>query len=294
MSAPYQHILIATDFSDSAIPAVELGVDLVHRFAARVSLVHVYDGGIFQRAVAPMKIGREELEAQMASSARSELERLATDKLADAESIDCVPIAAEHPARAIVDHGKEHQVDLIVIGTHGRGGIGRLFAGSVAERVVRLAACDVLVVRSTPATWPPSTIVAATDFSDASQPAISRAAELSKSFEAQLELAHVFDETVPVPLPDGTFESLAHVHERFNVKLSEQAKKMSPRPSVVVLRGTSPAHALTTHAKTVESDLIVVGTHGRTGFAQVLIGSVAERVVRNAPTAALIVRSGQS
>ena len=91
----------------------------------------------------------------------------------------------------------------------------------------------------------------------------------------------------------STFESLAHARERLRAQVAETAGAHSPSPKAAVLNGASPARALSAHAKSANADLIVVGTHGRTGIAQVLIGSVAERIVRYAPAAALIVRSGQ-
>jgi nucleotide-binding universal stress UspA family protein len=292
MVQPYRHILIATDFSEPAEKAVKLGVDLVQRFAARVTLLHVYDATVFERAVAPLSIGHDELEKQMADSARAELERIASSQLADAEGVDCMPVPGSSPALTIVDHAKDHGVDLCIVGTHGRTGFRRVFSGSVAERVVRHASCDVLVVRQEPAAWPPEQILVGTDFSEASDPAATRASEIANALKATLTVAYVFDETVPIALPDGTFESLEHAETRLQKRAAEIAQSLEGPARSELLHGPSPAHALCEHARKPGS-LVVVGTHGRQGMAQLLIGSVAERVVRYAPTAALIVRSGE-
>lgn len=290
---PYRHILIATDFSEPAERAVKIGADLAQRFAARVTLLHAYDAVLFERVVAPLSIGREELERQMADTARAELERIARDHLADAEGVDCTTVAGDSPPRAIVEHAAQHGVDLCVLGTHGRSGLSRMLAGSVAESVVRNASCDVLTIRATPKSWPPSKILAATDFSDASQPAVARAVGLGEALSTTVSLAHVYDDSVPIPTPDGKFERKEHARQRLLEDTRRATETYTPAPSPVLLTGGNFARELCEHAERDGADLIVVGTHGRTGVAQVLIGSVAERVVRRAPAAALIVRSQQ-
>ncbi len=294
MAKPYRHVLIATDFSEAATRAVRVGADLAQRFAARVTLLHAYDSILFERVVVPLSIGREDLQRQLADAARVELERIATAELADAESIDCVAVASDSPSRAIFEHAEAHGVDLCVIGTHGRSGLTRLLAGSIAESVVRNARCDVLTVRNAPKTWPPKHIVAATDLSDASRPAVARAVELGRALEAQVELLHVYDETLPIATDDGRFERVEHAHARLLAETKQAAEAYAPAPTPVVLRGKPPSRVVCEHAESLGADLVVVGTHGRTGLSQLFIGSEAQRIVRVAPSAALIVRSGEA
>src|SRR5690606_10146006 len=143
---------------------------------------------------------------------------------------------------------------------HGRSGIRRMWSGSVAERVVRHAFCDVLVVRAAPSKWPPERILVGTDLSEASRPAVSRAAALRDALGASMSLVYVHDHTVPIPLPSGAFEGLEHARKRYREELLEIASAHSPAPDATVLTGTSPAHAICDHAGGTGADLIVVGT----------------------------------
>ena len=121
---PVQHILVATDFSESADAALEVAIQYARIFRARLHLVHVFAVG--------------ELDVT----------QLLADAAARAEPDVPVSVAGTggDPAEEILRYASRQPVDLIVVGTHGRTGVSRLLLGSVAERVVRGAGCPVLVV----------------------------------------------------------------------------------------------------------------------------------------------------
>ena len=105
-------------------------------------------------AVAP------EMQREIEAAARKRLE----EAVMDANGPKTVPVVmtSSTPAYAIVDYARDHEVDLVIMGTHGRGAVGRLLMGSVAERVVRTAPCPVLTVRSRERDFVhPDTLVAA-------------------------------------------------------------------------------------------------------------------------------------
>jgi nucleotide-binding universal stress UspA family protein len=138
-------ILIPTDFSDSADEALAYALTLAGQVGATARLVHVFDDpdavGLYSEVYVPMP---PETRAEILADVRRRLTARAT--AAGHESLP-TEVLTGAPARAIVDAAKEHQCDLIVMGTHGRHGMAHLLLGSVAERVVRTAACPVLVVR---------------------------------------------------------------------------------------------------------------------------------------------------
>ena len=136
-----KRILVPTDFSETSEAALRYGVELARRFKARLYLLHVpeHPG---QAAAAEYPIGIFET---MQNAAHDRLWHL----LSDAETRELKPECAMRigaPADEIVRHAREHEVDLIVMGTHGRQGIARVLIGSVAETVVRKAPCPVLTV----------------------------------------------------------------------------------------------------------------------------------------------------
>jgi nucleotide-binding universal stress UspA family protein len=142
---PITHILVATDFSDSADEALTYALTLADQVGATARLVHVFDDpgaiGLYSDGYVPMPA---ETRAEILAEIRRQLAaRAAAAGRKDLPS----EVLTGSPARTIVDAARQHQCDLIVMGTHGRHGMAHLLLGSVAERVVRTAACPVLVVR---------------------------------------------------------------------------------------------------------------------------------------------------
>lgn len=121
---PARHILVATDFSESAEEAFATAVDYARVLHARLHLLHVF---------APTDVEVTRLLADAASKPESDVPV-------------AVASAAGDPAQEILKYATRHPIDLIVMGTHGRTGVSRVLLGSVADRVIRGAACPVLVV----------------------------------------------------------------------------------------------------------------------------------------------------
>ncbi|QAR31891.1 universal stress protein [Geovibrio thiophilus] len=136
-----------------------------------------------------------------------------------------------------------------------------------------------------------------TDFSEPSKIALEYAAELAKQFGAELEILHVmFDETQVVSfyLPQVTMQSLSTDIETGSAKQLDEFIQNQPvlkgiNYTTTLIKGT-PFIEITKHAKETGADMIVIGTHGRTGLDHVLFGSTAEKVVRKAPCPVFTVR----
>jgi nucleotide-binding universal stress UspA family protein len=136
-----------------------------------------------------------------------------------------------------------------------------------------------------------------TDFSSASGPAFVKATELAGSQRAELILLHVADAVVPVA-PEGYISPAVYDEiqrsaraygQRKLAALVARAKKAGVRATPVMVEG-APASAIVRAAKSRRADMIVMGTHGRSGLARLFLGSVAERVVGQAPCPVLTVR----
>jgi len=142
-----KRILVATDFSEAADAALAYGRALARTSGATLHVLHVTDdvyvrlGGDVYAAMLP------ELQKDVENQAKERLARLVVDN--DPNPLPTVPvvIAADAIAHAIVDYAGRSDIDLIVVGTHGRGAVAHFIVGSVAERVVRTAPCPVLTVR---------------------------------------------------------------------------------------------------------------------------------------------------
>ena len=139
------HVLVPLDFSTYAEQALDYAIALAQKLQARVTLLHVIqppavvkvEGGIW-----PSSTFLQDLEAAVTRDMEGYLARVTAAGLAG-------EIAVVHgvPFQEILDTAKARQVDLIIMGTHGRTGLSHVLLGSVAEKVVRLAPCPVLVAR---------------------------------------------------------------------------------------------------------------------------------------------------
>ena len=141
-------ILVATDFSEPSDAALLYGRALARTFGADLQVVHVADN------VLTMSVGVEgyvavlpQLQKDVEDAARTRLHSLLLDTDGSGPPATSVVLASNAPAAAIVEYARRAAVDLIVMGTHGRGTVSHFLMGSVAENVVRMAPCPVLTVR---------------------------------------------------------------------------------------------------------------------------------------------------
>ena len=142
-----KRVLVATDFSEFSTAALDYGRELARTYGATLYVLHVAED--FRRRYsldmsAPLYGGmQEDFEAM----ARTRLAAVVTDEDRMQLNARQVVVSAPNAAEAIVDFAKVQNIDVVVMGTHGRTGLAHMLLGSVTERVVRLAPCPVLTVR---------------------------------------------------------------------------------------------------------------------------------------------------
>jgi nucleotide-binding universal stress UspA family protein len=141
-----KHVLVPTDFGEPADAALTYGRELAGRFGATLHVLNVADS-IF---VTSFGVDRFAVMAQrdFEESMRVRLRKRVMTVDGSGPPATVAVVTSASPATAILDYAKENGVDLIVMGTHGRGGLAQMLMGSVAERVVRLASCPVLIVHN--------------------------------------------------------------------------------------------------------------------------------------------------
>jgi nucleotide-binding universal stress UspA family protein len=143
-----KHILVATDFGPESESAVHYGRALAHRFEAELHVLHVTED-LFAQAMDGYALAgvSPAVQEEIACTVRKRTEDLLTE--VDRRELRGVAatVSSNDPARAIVAYARDHDIDLIVLGTHGRGALAQLMMGNVAEHVVRTAPCPVLTVK---------------------------------------------------------------------------------------------------------------------------------------------------
>jgi len=142
MAFPYKTILCPIDFDENSLTALNQAVELAAHFESKLILVHVLPLVIPTGEIPPPLMLYEDQE----KAARAKLEAIAKDKLS-ALKHDALLYTGDVIA-SILEAEKKYRPDLAVAATHGRGGIARLFLGSVAEAIVRKVSCPVLTIRA--------------------------------------------------------------------------------------------------------------------------------------------------
>jgi nucleotide-binding universal stress UspA family protein len=293
----FKRIVVPTDFSETAQTAVNLGAEIAGYYKASLDLVNAVDATVYAYAGYPFA----SLSKELIASAEEALNRVKLPKAADKINISRY-ILSGNPAAEIVEHAKRHSADMIVVGTHGHGAVARFILGSVADRVLHEATCPVLVTKAhkgkvtKPKSKPkPITrILFPTDFSDTATKALNRAVALTEDFDAELYVLHIVDDTLISTHVDA--ERKLILEELRRHALDEMQKQLPPdllqnfETTGAVKRG-EPGKQICAFAETHGCDLIVMGSHGRTGLGRLLIGSVADKVVHRAKCPVFIERA---
>ncbi|WP_428267033.1 universal stress protein [Haliangium sp.] len=297
-------ILFATDFSAGAEHAARITRAVARHVGAEVVCMHAVvmteaRPDEYEIATGEVEAFRRSFQEDLAGR-RSRLHELvesfsaqgvsAHARLVDGPTVDVICQVAG-----------EVEASLVVVGSHGRSGLRRMLLGSVAERVARLSPCSVLVAR------PPATgsegfhrVLIPVDVNALAEVALDQGAALAAP-DAHIDLLHCwlldeFPDGMLAPLAPGASHRAAAVvvSEHLRVRGQELAQRVGGDGREVGFhlcegRATAGIHSFMDENQPY--DLVVVGTHGRTGMRRLLLGSVAESTVRYAPCSVLVARA---
>ena len=142
-----KNILVATDFSEPSAVALDYGRDLARSYDAALHVMHVIED---VPAVYGPEIGfaMADVERNIEAGVRRDLEAAIAPDERHTLDLRTTITRAANASHAITEYAKDHAIDLIIVGTHGRNAFHRFLIGSVAERVMRTAPCPVLTVRT--------------------------------------------------------------------------------------------------------------------------------------------------
>jgi nucleotide-binding universal stress UspA family protein len=288
-------ILCPVDISDVSRHAIAHAETLASWYQAKITALHVCNPVVIPAtdfALAgkyiPQVLSEEDLAA-----VRDQVARLFSS--APGSHVE-VLIESGEVWKRILECATGLPADLIVIGTHGKGGFEHLLLGSVTEKVLRKAACPVLTVppgSRTTAQLPFRRILCAIDFSASSLAALEFAGHLAGQAEAQLTVLHVF-EWIEEPL---TTRALATPELRQLLEHDAAAKldqlaggcAAGARPASMRLGYGKPYREILSVASDECSDLLVMGVHGRNALDLMLFGSNTNQVIRRATCPVLTV-----
>ncbi|MDH3269432.1 MAG: universal stress protein [Ignavibacteria bacterium] len=283
-------ILFPTDFSRCADQALAHAVFLAEKYDAEIHVLHVVT--LFNDQ--PSIISNQITETEATIRKLEDIAEKQLDKFVDAKGSDDMKIITVtkreiSAAPAILEYSSDNNIDLIVMGTHGRRGLGHLLLGSAAEEVVRLAACPVFTIRELKEPKPVmkiNNILVPIDFSNYSKSALTYATEIAQSYNAHLQVLHIIEETMhpafSVTGKSSIFDLVPGIRDESRKRVDKMLEDIDSgkvKLNVYIQAGRA-ASDIIKFAKENSTDLIVIATHGLTGLEHMLLGSVAEKVVR--------------
>lgn len=284
MSYLPKKILAATDFSETAEQAGALARDLARRFEAHLDMLHVI---VLLEDPHLEKDRRDQLEALL-NSGDDARRKVLEESYEEQKGVDITPhlIRGIAPDEVIVDTAGTLGSDLIVMGTHGRRGLSHLLLGSVAERVLRTTSSPVLTVRADAVINPEGIrrILVPHDFSEASSVSLLHAATWADALDAEVTLLHVVE---PVVYPE--FYSVDVLSDDLMGRLVERSQEALGKAAVdlpadievkLKVEVGRAADTINHQADPADFDLVIMATRGLSGLEHVLLGSVAESVLR--------------
>jgi universal stress protein E len=300
--APYTSVLAATDFSQCSTAALREAVRIAAWSGARVAAVHVIDTAVvieIESALSPLQ---ESISTALVRDAENAWQGFAAAISGfDAQTLP-LHVSINNRIVGILRAVREHTADLLVLGAAGEHAAD-VGIGSVARACVRKSMTDVLVVRENRPPAPGSAfrcIVAAVDFSPTSLRALQRAALYASRDDAMLHVLHVFSAPwhgvhyrSPTPLAQP------HHQQQYRDGLQRRLQDFAApvlranpglRSSLAVFDHDGHRSGIVEYACGVNADLIVLGTRGHTNLRDVLLGSTAERALRDTLCSVLAIK----
>jgi len=284
----YRTLIGATDFSDSAQRAIDVGVDLARRADARLLLAHVVEAPAVD--IEPFEVAFDygEYRDRLVAESTRRLEALAESRR-DADVVIETRVGHGSSAPELIRIAEEERASLLILGATGHSGLERVVFGSTPESVIPQAPCPVLSARA--ATDGHDHVLVTTDFSSLSEQAFPHAAALARLHDARLTLLHVAtvlpgDPIAPEISEDGRVQIEAVARDR--LEAIELPGGVTPERAVI--RALSAKDGILRFTEDNDVDLVVTATHGHTGFGSLLLGSTAAGVVRYCTSDVVTVR----
>jgi nucleotide-binding universal stress UspA family protein len=290
-----RNILVPVDFSAPSLRALEFALPLIKHFGADLHLVHVFATDHPFSGLVGMPFVLPELEIT-----RSLHEQL--KDVAQKYSIDLRPenlhVVKGRAFEEICRLGRDTGIDLIVLATRGNTGLKHLALGSTAERVVRYSSCSVLVTHGGKRSGGASgfrKILAPVDFSDCSMKGLAYAKAFATHFKSKITLLNSAHFPYYVASDEYARYDLPRLIQQAEIFARDQMRDLFEKTDwnglevETSLQTGHPGQQICEHARDSDMDLIVIPTHGSTGLTHLLLGSVAEYVVRHAHCPVLVV-----
>jgi nucleotide-binding universal stress UspA family protein len=286
-----KNVLVGVDFSKCSRCALEQAVRLARWNDGGLRIIHVMPPPALPAADEALRQTLDELRGRMREEAIARLAEWAEAAGAPAghsrEVINGVPLDV------LLTESRSKNADLLVLGVTGESLLST-GAGTLATKCLRKGGTKVMLVNATHAR-PFRRIVACVDFSETSREAVAQAGRVAGRDRAEVHLLHVFQpewrvwSSITQPPALGDFEQGYRTLLEGNLRHFAGALPQA-NPIVSVCPGQTHGHGIAEYCRTVDADLVILGSKGQTNLKYVLLGSTVERLLKEIPCSVLVVR----
>jgi nucleotide-binding universal stress UspA family protein len=298
--ASFRAILVPLDGSEIGQQAIEVAARLARHAGAALHLAMAHQPPPAGLLASELPRVAEEVEAESRAREAAYLEAVA-EGVRCAHGL-CVTTALLEgpPARALADEVRARHIDLVVMTTHGRGGLNRWWLGSVTDRLLRLTRAPVLLLHPRTGVQPTEfrRVLAALDGESDDAVLECALAGGSRAASAAYVLTRVGPTTTPLMSPLPAYPIHGHPDwarrqdleaRNYLARLSSRLASLGFHTATQVVAAEGIAESVLEIAASTSADLIAVGTHGAAGVERLLLGSVADKVIRGAAQPVLVV-----
>jgi len=299
----YNKIMVPTDGSGFDREAIRVALRIAEKSSAKVWLVRVVSSAKLLGTAAPfdgVELSFEALENER-NAAQSDLDALAAECMSTSNANIGVDLLDGPIAEILEGYAQRNKFDLIVISSHGRGGMSRLSLGSVTDALIRHTQIPVLVVKSVPSYLNPRAsdafrrIIVPLDGSTLAEQILPRVRLLAKLEQSDVTLLHVlapqnqFHEERADLTPPWWNRHIA-VSRAYLARIEARMRREGLPVATEVVVGENVPRAICDYATSQRADLIAIATRGRGGLARMIRGSVADAVTRSSRISMLVFR----
>ncbi|HZH87513.1 MAG TPA: universal stress protein [Brumimicrobium sp.] len=273
-------ILVPTDFSEYALNAAKLAAHIAKKFDARIYFLHVVSMPVYETGIIPGQSRQDIAEGLfILKKVKMDFQNLLSQDFLKGVNV-AKAIQYDGVYESIVNQAKEHDIDLIVMGTHGSSGyVNDFFIGSNTDKIVRLSETPVITIRDEVSNPKFDKIVFASDFGDGVAKSFRRVAEIADKLEAKVELVRIItrdDFYFSGPMLDA-MDVFAQDNGLANYECHVYAAE-----SVQI--------GINEFAQRVNADMVTTATYGRRGLARLFNGSVTSDVMKSSPLPVMTIR----
>lgn len=274
-------ILVPTDFSEYALNAAKYAAEIARKFEARIYFLHIVDMPAVETGIIPGQTKQDIAEGLfILKKVKKDFKKLfEQDFLKGLNVAEAVQFDGVY--ESVISQAKKHDIDLIVMGTHGTSGyVNDFFVGSNTDKIVRLSETPVLTIRDEVKSPSFDKIVFASDFGEGMETSFEGIGKLIKLFDAKVEMVRII-----------TRDDFYYAAPMLSLMEDFAKRQALKNYECHVFSAATVQDGINEFAQFKNADLVATVTHGRRGLARLINGSVTSDLMKNSPLPILSARA---